>query len=117
MALSLTAKMLSPGETDQQVLLSVVLDGTLTTASALALPVPFPQFAAANGPAAGNTSAQLQAGKRVIYMPAFGGTSSQTVTSIIPNAATPGSVDIVVSGAGTAGQTINLLAIIKDQGF
>lgn len=108
----------APGQADQLWSFTIILDGAATTAAALALPTNFPSFTNALGPAAGNTSAQTSAAKRVIYMPGCGGTSAVAVaTSVVPGTAASTTLNVAVSAAGTSTQTVQVLALIKDAGF
>lgn len=109
----------APGQADQLWSFTIILDGAATTATSLALPTNFPSFISATGPAAGNTTAQAAAAKRVIYMPGAGGTSALVVLAqCIPTPATPATtLNVGVSAAGTAAQTVQVLALIKDAAF
>lgn len=121
MALTLGSATLigAPGQTDQLWSFTIILDGTATTTTALALPTGFPSFSATTGPAGGSNNTSKAAAKRVIYMPGCGGTSAVAVaTKIIPTAAAADTqIDVSVSAAGTNTQTVQVLALIKDQGF
>lgn len=121
MALTFSAATLksAPGQGDQIWSFFIVLDGTLLTQTAMALPTNFPNFASTTGPAAGNSNAATSAAKRVIYLAGAGGTSPVvSLTRVLPTAAAPSTqIDVFVNAAGTNAHTVEVLAIVKDQAF
>lgn len=124
MALTVSAaRILPPGQPQQEWIFDVILDGAATTQTGVALPANFPAFTANPGPAAPdgvlNTAAANAAAYRVVYQPVAGGTSqTSVVTSIVPNSTNPSTqIDIRVSAAGTNLQTCRVMAILGDQGY
>lgn len=121
MALTITAatQARSPGQADQEYVFYIILDGAATTLTATYATLGLPAFSSSTGPAAGNTTAQVAAAKRVTFQNGLGGTSAVVrATKIIPTpAAEQTSVDITVSAVGTAAQTVQIIATVKDQAF
>lgn len=107
------------GQADQLWSFTIILDGTLLTQTAMAFPTGFPAFSATLGPAGGSNTISKQSASRVIYMPGCGGTSGvSSAVKIIPTAAAVDTqLDVFVSAAGTNLQTVQVLAIVKDQGY
>lgn len=95
----------------------IILDGSATTASDLSLPAGFPNLQAQMPASSGNPGSYSGAGpvSPVVYMNALGGTATGvTATRLIAGTAPATQITITVSGAGSAGQTVKIVALVPD---
>lgn len=118
MALTLSAaSIVRSGGPYMFVQFSIILDGAATTATDLALPAGFPNIQALLPAATGLPLSYTAQGPVVqpAYVNALGGTATGiTATRLIPGTAPATQLTMTVSGAGSAGQTVNVLALVPN---
>lgn len=118
MALTVSAaQIIKSGGPYMHVLFSVIQDGAATTVSGLALPAGFPNLQAQLPATTGLPTSYTGQGPVVTatFMNVLGGTAAAgtTVTALKQNASNPATqLDITISAAGSAGNTVNVMAIV-----
>lgn len=122
MALTLSAATIlrgSGGGQETHVVFDIILDGAATTASDLALPAGFPNLQALLPSTAGTPTVYAASGpvSVPIFANALGGTATGvTATRLIPGTNPATQLTMTVSGAGSASQTVRILALVPSNG-
>lgn len=119
MALTLSAaRVVRSGGPYIHVEFDIILDGAATTATDLALPAGFPNLQSLKPsltPAAPGAYTAQGPVTRPTMMNALGGTATGiTATRLIPGTNPATQLTMTVSGAGSAAQTVRILALVPD---
>lgn len=118
MAITLSAaKIVNSGGPYMHVTFDIILDGSATTASDLSLPAGFPNLQALMPDSGGAPTVYSASGpvSLVLYMNALGGTATGiTATRLIAGTSAATQLTLTVSGAGSAGQTVKIVAIVPN---